>query len=409
MGAGVAGVGNAGSPSLNAALHPWRHPTARKEALGAKRVQFGDMGGFPAEQALSESLSELVDSSVDALEKAYSIGDVIGEGRFSKVYSGIGTEASKTGAGVLVALKEIDQCTLEEDEEAIEMLEAEVLALRRCSGTDHVVTLHEVIASKSEECIYLAMERVPGRELFELVEERGALPSVLVRTLVRQLLSALEALAGLGVVHRDVKPENLMVTEDAGSDGARLTLIDFGYAALLGDSGSGGADGDALLSGVAGSPEYAAPEVLSWLEVEADETGTVEGERYDAGCDVWSVGVTTHVLLSAELPFELPEEADEASLVAAARNIQLTFAKRVWAEEGMDAAKDFVRQCMTAERLKRPTASALLSHPWLDGISSKATAPAAAVSPPAMPSPAVPPKGDTNATFVESEPPRLAA
>ena len=221
-------------------------------------------------------------------------------------------------------------CTLEEDDEALEMLEAEVLALRRAAGTEHVVRLHEVVAAA--DAVFLAMERVPGRELFELVEERGALDAPLVRGLIRQLLTALAALATLGVVHRDVKPENLMITEAEAGAAPRITLIDFGYAAILGsgaepaaapngaaaspaaaNGGEGGAaagNGGAahgLLSGVAGSPEYAAPEVLSWLEVEADESGTVEGEWYDAGCDVWSVGVTAHVLLSAELPFDLPE------------------------------------------------------------------------------------------------------
>lgn len=372
----------------------WAGGPADRERIG----RHGAPNALFSKMDTGKALVSLVDSSVPSLDTAYSIGSVIGEGRFSKVYSGVGSTSSATGAGVLVALKEIDQCTLEEDEEAIEMLEAEVNALRRCRGTEHVVTLHEVIASQKEECVYLAMERVPGRELFELVEERGALPKGLVCTLVRQLLSALEALARLGVVHRDVKPENLMVTEKAdGADGVRLTLIDFGYAALL-DEGD-----NKLLSGVAGSPEYAAPEVLSWLEVEADDTGAVEGERYDAGCDVWSVGVTAHVLLSAELPFELPEEADEASLVAAARNIQLTFAKKVWAEDGMEPAKDFVRQCMVADRQQRPTASALLGHAWMLPESCAPQAPAATtqaepapglIAPPAAsPSPPPPPNG----------------
>jgi len=186
-----------------------------------------------------------------------------------------------------------------------------------------------------------------------------------VRNLMRQLLSALAKLAELGVVYRDVKPENLMIT-GSEADSARLTLIDFGYAALLGSgsaAGGGGANGG-LLSGVAGSPEYAAPEVLSWLEVEADETGEIEGEWYDDGCDVWSVGVTAHVLLSAELPFELPEEGDESAIVAAARNMTLDFSNKVWAAEELLPAKDFVFQCMTTDRTKRANASALLGHGW---------------------------------------------
>lgn len=131
----------------------------------------------------------------------------------------------------------------------------------------------------------------------------------------------------------------------------------------------GGASGG-LLSGVAGSPEYAAPEVLSWLEVEADESGTLEGEWYDAGCDVWSVGVTAHVLLSAELPFELPEDGDEAAIVAAARDMTLDFRKKDWAHEAMGPAKDFVRACMVPTKAERPSATALLEHAWLAGLTS---------------------------------------
>jgi len=253
---------------------------------------------------------------------------------------------------------------LEEDEEALEMLEAEVLALRRAAGAPNVVKLHQVV--ESADAIWLAMERVPGRELFEVVEERGALPSAFVGSLMKQLLAALTALADLGVVHRDVKPENMMVSEEH-TDSPVLTLIDFGYAALLGEGGEGTQE----LSGVAGSPEYAAPEVLSWLEVEADETGTAFGEPYDAGCDVWSVGVTAHVLLCAELPFDLPEECSEEALVAAARNVDLSFRRKEWEGEAMAPARDFVQACMTVARAERPSAQQLLEHAWFGGAKPK--------------------------------------
>ena len=80
----------------------------------------------------------------------------------------------------------------------------------------------------------------------------------------------------------------------------RLTLIDFGYAQVVGEEGSMFTSG---CTGVAGSPEYAAPEVLAWIAVESDETGRAVGVPYDAACDVWSLGVTTHVMIrSAAVP-----------------------------------------------------------------------------------------------------------
>ena len=106
-------------------------------------------------------------------------------------------------------------------------------------------------------------------------------------------------------------------------------------------------------------------QVLSWLEVEADSSGTAVGEPYDAGCDVWSVGVTAHVLLCAELPFELPEECSEAAIVAAARNATLSFTRQEWHGDAMADARGFVRACMVATRAERATATALLDHAWV--------------------------------------------
>jgi serine/threonine protein kinase len=304
---------------------------------------------------LTATLKKLSNASAADISTLYAVKDVIGEGRFSKVYAAVDERN-----GQVLALKELDMGALEEDEEALEMLEAEVFALRRAGNAPHVVRLHEVVCSS--DAMWLAMERVPGRELFMVVEQRGALESGFVRHLMQQLLTALTALAELGVVHRDVKPENMMVSNEE-TERPHLTLIDFGYAALLGEAADGG-DGPVMLEGVAGSPEYAAPEVLSWLEVEVDETGEVEGEPYDAGCDVWSVGVTTHVLLCAELPFDLPEEATEEALVAAARNVDLSFRRPEWKGEAMQPAREFVRACMTVARQERPSALQLLEHPW---------------------------------------------
>jgi serine/threonine protein kinase len=308
---------------------------------------------------LTASLKELCDTSAADISTLYSVHDVLGEGRFSRVYAAVDERN-----GQVLALKELDMSAIAEDEEAFDMLKAEVLALRRAGNAPHIVRLHEVIASS--DAIWLAMERVPGRELFEVVSQRGALENGIVRHLMQQLLTALTALAEVGVVHRDVKPENIMVSDEE-TERPHLTLIDFGYAALLCEAADGGG-GPMELTGVAGSPEYAAPEVLSWIEAEADATGEVEGEPYDAGCDVWSVGVTAHVLLCAAMPFELPEEATEAALVAAARNVDLSFHSRPELEgDAMAPTRDFVRACMTVARRERPSAEQLLGHPWILG------------------------------------------
>jgi len=175
-----------------------------------------------------------------------------------------------------------------------------------------------------------------------------------------ELMSALCAMHEVGIVHRDIKPENLIVANVEDIECASLVVIDFGYAALL--------DGPDSLTGLAGSPEYAAPEVLSWLEAELNSE--VEGQPYSTACDVWSCGVTAHILLCAELHFDVPEgtDDDEIALVAAARDSELKFNQPEWESfPTAEDAKDFIRACMQVSQGARMTAAAALEHPWLRG------------------------------------------
>ena len=200
-----------------------------------------------------------------------------------------------------------------------------------------------------------------GFELFNIIEEHGALPPPFVRAVMVQLLEALDALHAVGIVHRDIKPENLIVShfckdgDMVAASPPKLTLIDFGYACTLGP--------DELCEGLAGSPEYAAPEVLSWIDNGDDK----EAEPYGGSADIWSAGVTAHVMICGELPFELPdgEDVTESDLVEAARNIRLHFEQPQWREEGMETASDFVRNCMIPDVRQRPTAAETLKLAWL--------------------------------------------
>ena len=196
---------------------------------------------------------------VDDLADRYVMGSLLGEGRFSKVWSAK-PASGDAPVSVPVALKEIALDVLEEDEEAFEMLEAEIDALRHSSTHESlgecVVKLHEVI--KTDECvpaavagpsalhtvspaappqptrrfsprlctarhstcgtaasfesggpawcggrfIVLVLDRVPGEELFNVIDAKGSLPLVTVHVIMQQLLSALAALHELGIVHR---------------------------------------------------------------------------------------------------------------------------------------------------------------------------------------------------------------
>lgn len=148
----------------------------------------------------------VIDHVVEDVTTRYTLGQQLGEGRFSRVFSAV-----NKSSGAEVALKAIDRSTLEDDE-AADALIKEVRALRRAyaaEGGGHVVKLHEVLLTPG--VIYLVLERVLGRELFDVVES-GPLASTVARRVITQLLTALKSLHGCGIVHCDVKPENLIVS-----------------------------------------------------------------------------------------------------------------------------------------------------------------------------------------------------
>ena len=166
---------------------------------------------FEMRNRASARLAELgVDETAASITGRYSLGQTLGEGRFSQV---VAATCVRTGADV--ALKAMALAEVTDDKEAREMLAQEVAVLRRANGCQGVVGLREVVATP--ETLYLVLERVHGSELFDAIsaaaaEPAGAMAASLVRPLLSQLFAALAALQGLGCTHRDVKPDNIMVS-----------------------------------------------------------------------------------------------------------------------------------------------------------------------------------------------------
>ncbi len=142
------------------------------------------------------------------------------------------------------------------------------------------VALYDILpATAADDATYLVMELIEGPTLAELVQRDGRLPEVAVAGYGLQLLSVLEAAHALGVVHRDIKPGNVMI---AAEDQARLT--DFGIAHTLGDT-------RLTRSGTMGSPAYMAPELF-------------ESASITPAADLWSLGATLYYAAEGCGPFD---------------------------------------------------------------------------------------------------------
>jgi serine/threonine protein kinase len=191
--------------------------------------------------------------------------------------------------------------------------------------------------------VYLIMELMEdGTDLLSLVMERGTFCEQDTREVFTRLLRALEHCHKKGIAHRDVKLENMVVSNS--EDISSVKLIDFGLAGVVTPE-------KPFLTERCGTPAFAAPEVLR------------RRPAYDTRCDLWSAGTALYTLLCGEPPFKaenLPE------LVRKIHKCALVFDDPAWALVSPEAV-DLVKRLLTPDPDKRISLSQAFQHPWILG------------------------------------------
>ena len=208
------------------------------------------------------------------LDRRYRLDAVIAQGGMATVYLATDTRLDRT-----VAVK-VMRPALAEDPSFVERFAAEARAAARLSSPD-VVAVHDQGTDEQTRTAYLVMEHVAGRTLRDVVMEEGPLAPSRAVALLEPVLRALAAAHGAGLVHRDVKPENVLL----GDDG-RIKVADFGLARAVETSNLTRTTGLIL-----GTVAYLAPE-------------QVEHGRADTRTDVYAAGVLLFELLTGAPPYD---------------------------------------------------------------------------------------------------------
>lgn len=165
------------------------------------------------------------------------------------------------------------------------LAEARMIARLRHPNIVTVYTAGEV-----DDILYFVMDRVPGESLRDRLNREGRLPPEEARRITMDLAAAIDAAAGAGLVHRDVKPENILL--EAGS--GRALLADFGIARALAAEGLGTAEQPVTGQGmVVGTPNYMSPEQAA-------------GEEVDSRSDLYSLGIVAYEMVAGHPPFVGP-------------------------------------------------------------------------------------------------------
>lgn len=216
----------------------------------------------------------------------WTLGEKLGRGSFATVWRGT---CAKTG--VEVAVKEIDCERL--SKKLRESLKLEVEVMRKMRD-DHILRFIDMETSK--DTVYIVLEYCGGGDLSQFIKRHGRVDESAAKRFMLQLARGLRAMRKAQLVHRDLKPQNLLLTSDDLN--AELKIADFGFARYIRES-------EGMADTVCGSPLYMAPEVLNY-------------QKYDAKADLWSVGAILFEMLVGAVPFTGQNQ------VQLLRNIQKT-------------------------------------------------------------------------------------
>ncbi|KAJ8526933.1 hypothetical protein K7X08_029410 [Anisodus acutangulus] len=254
-------------------------------------------------------------------------GRLVGRGTFGHVYLGFNSES-----GEMCAMKEV---TLFSDDaksrESLQQLGQEISLLSRLR---HPNIVQYYGSETVDDKLYIYLEYISGGSIYKILQEYGQLGELAIQSYTQQILSGLAYLHAKNTVHRDIKGANILVDPNG-----RVKLADFGMAKHI--------TGQYCPLSFKGSPYWMAPEVI----------------KNSNGChlavDIWSLGCTILEMATTKPPWSQYEGV--AAIFKIGNSKELPVIPYHLSDEG----KDFVRQCLQRNPLRRPTASQLLEHSFV--------------------------------------------
>jgi serine/threonine-protein kinase len=240
-----------------------------------------------AEEAPSSKFQRADDPAIGrrVAEGKYIIESLIGSGAAGSVYRATHRELRRT-----VAIKLLHP-HYQQDPHFMTSFRGEALA---ASQLDHPNVMRVLdFGQEPDGLVYIVMEFLSGRTLQSLLDEERRLPMDRAVEIMIQVCAALSVAHDNGIIHRDIKPDNIMLVPSRNDEGASFELVkvcDFGIAALQNQRAKEDADLAALEHVIAGTPEYMSPE-------------QARGRNIDARSDVYACGICLYELVTGRPPF----------------------------------------------------------------------------------------------------------
>eukprot|EP00270_Netrium_digitus_P004337 TRINITY_DN1538_c0_g1_i4.p1 TRINITY_DN1538_c0_g1~~TRINITY_DN1538_c0_g1_i4.p1 ORF type:complete len:458 (+),score=25.06 TRINITY_DN1538_c0_g1_i4:125-1498(+) len=277
--------------------------------------------------------------TTDDFAACFRLGEKLGQGQLGVVHA---CHCKVTGE-IVGACKSISKEMLK-SRALYTIVLSEIAAMKVICGHTNVLELKAVF--EDDDAVHLIIDMCMGGDLFKHLSSVERLEESAAARLVQQILLGLQHCHNRGVVHRDVKPENILITHFSpsgpqGRSEPQIKLADFGFAALVnaGDS----------TSGFFGSPLYMAPEIIQHIS-------------YGPSVDVWSVGVILFTALCGFMPFYGSDSEVFAQVLQG--DSHLDFQSSPW-DIISPMAKDIVQRMLRKEPSERISIEEALRHPWI--------------------------------------------
>jgi serine/threonine protein kinase len=254
-------------------------------------------------------------------EEQYSILRRIGTGGFSTVYL-----AENTSNGQRVAVKIITK--KQHSEKTLTSFIREIEILKFCN---HENIIKYIDHFENSDQIFLIQEFVSGGDLSDYIELNGPLPESKIKSILRQIANGLGYLHKHCIIHRDIKPQNILIS------GNTVKICDFGLSKIIGEN--------EIVNDSLGTLCFTSPEVIT-------------KKNYNCKVDVWSLGIIFYYLLYNNLPFIAREESEIAKLIV---NGNFNIKSKIISE----SAKSLLTSCLEKEIIKRTSIPAFLNHDFL--------------------------------------------
>jgi calcium-dependent protein kinase len=310
--------------------------TVEKSQKSDKQVSKATRGGTVLKRNRVENESDIAINQNNLITLAtgtpldnYISDKKLGEGSYGAVF-----RVKHKDIGVYRAMKKIFASSNKDPNKEQEILnEIEML-----KSLDHpnIVKVFEFYNTK--EGYYIITEYCRGGELFDKILENAPFDEAAAAYILYQILSAVFYCHNLNIIHRDMKPENILIeSEEKESGYLNIKVIDFGTAKIF--------DKNKSEKKVIGSAYYIAPEVLL--------------SKYNEKCDIWSCGVILYILLSGKPPFGGEDDEILEKIKKGKYDLKGDPWQRVSSE-----AKDLIKHMLDMNMLSRISAQKALGHKW---------------------------------------------